>query len=233
MSASNDFWFPSVWPAQQPERIQLYSMATPNGQKIAIALEEMGLAYEAHLVDISQGAQHHAEYQRLSPNGKIPSLSDPSGPVGQLLLMESGAILEYLAAKTGQLHGSNAAAQWQVKQWLYFQVGHVGPMFGQFGHFFKYAKDACNHPYPLSRYAKETQRLLGVIEHQLKQHPYIAGAHYTIADIALWPWVDCLDTVYGAADELQLANYAHVRRWRGDIAKRPAVERGRNVCRPG
>ena len=132
-------WFPSRWPPTHPDRIQLYSLATPNGQKIGIALEELELGYDAHLIDIGNDDQFDDDYLKLSPNGKIPTLSDPNGPDGeQVVLMETGAILLYLADKTGRLLPAATQARQQVIQWLFFQVAHVGPMFGQFGHFLKF-----------------------------------------------------------------------------------------------
>ena len=230
MNSENTLWFPERWPAKHPDRIQLYSLATPNGQKIGIALEEMALTYEAHLINIMEGDQHDPSYLKLSPNGKIPTLSDPNGPNGQVLLMESGAILEYLAEKTGLFFGDDISQKLTIKQWLYFQMGHIGPMFGQFGHFFKYAKETCDHPYPVERYTKETQRLLQVMDQQLQSHPFIAGTNYSIADMAIWPWVDCLGAFYNAGDALGLAEYQNVQRWSQQIQDRPAVQRGRTVC---
>ena len=230
MSSSTSAWFPKRWSPEHPERIQLYSLATPNGQKVSIALEEMGLPYEAHLIDILNDDQQDPDYLKLSPNGKIPTLSDPDFNGSQILLMESGAILEYLAEKTGQFFGDNPQERWAIKQWLYFQMGHIGPMFGQFGHFFKYAKDKCDHPYPVERYRAEANRLLKVLDNQLDQHTYVAGDDYSIADMAIWPWVDALQRFYKGDKEVGLNELERVKRWLDSVAQRPAVQAGRNVC---
>ncbi len=227
-------WFPSRWPPTDPQRIQLYSLATPNGQKIGVALEEMGLSYDAHLIDIGNDDQFDDEYLKLSPNGKIPTLSDPQGPDGeQVLLMETGAILMYLADKTGQFLPTAAQARQQTIAWLFFQTAHVGPMFGQFGHFFKFARDKTTNDSALNPYLLETRRLLDVLDERLEAHQYIAGAHYTIADIATAPWVDVLDGFYAAGDALKLDEFEHVARWRALVTSRPAYQRGRTVCARG
>ena len=198
-------WFPQRWQPSDPTHIQLYSLATPNGQKVAIALEELGLPYDAHLIDIGNDDQFDDDYLRLSPNGKIPTLSDPDGPDGQqILLMESGAILLYLADKTGQLAGNTSAERQQVVQWLFFQAAHVGPMFGQFGHFHKFARDKTSDDYALKRYLIESQRLLDVLDERLEDNEYVAGPNYSIADIATAPWVACLDSFYAAGELLKL-----------------------------
>src|SRR6478735_8728104 len=172
------------WPIQFPDRIQLYSLPTPNGQKISVALEELGLPYEAHRVDISAGDQFLDEYKKLSPNSKIPTIMDPNGPGGKpLILMESGAILQYLAEKTGRLLPKDPAEKYEYLQWLYFQVGHIGPMFGQFGHFHRYAREKCDHPYPVERYTNEAKRLLGVLEKRLEESEFVGGGEYSIVDI--------------------------------------------------
>lgn len=212
--------------------IQLYTLATPNGRKVSIALEEMGLAYEAHCINIMNGEQKTEEFLAMNPNGKIPVIVDPDGPNGEsLTIMESGAILIYLAEKSGQFLPSEPAARSRTLQWLFFQVGHVGPMFGQFGHFFAHAgKEACDHPYPLERYQSDTTRILGILEKQLAAHEYIAGEEYTIADMATFPWVGCLDWGYQAREILELEGYHHVRRWHEACSTRPAAARGAAVC---
>ena len=212
--------------------IQLYSLATPNGQKASIALEEMGLSYDAHRIDIMKGDQHTDEYLKISPNGKIPGLIDPDGPNGEpITIMESGAILTYLADKTGQFLPSDPVKRSQTLQWLFFQVGHVGPMFGQFGHFYALGgSKSCDHPYPLERYSGEVKRLLGVMETQLSKHAYIAGEEYTIADMAMFPWVGCLDWAYNAREHLELSDYPKVMAWYEQCASRPAAARGLLVC---
>jgi GSH-dependent disulfide-bond oxidoreductase len=224
-------WFPSRWPPSSPDRLQLYSLATPNGQKIGIALEEMALEYDAHLIDIGNDDQFDDDYLKLSPNGKIPTLSDPHGPDGeQVLLMETGAILMYLADKTGKFLPTKTSARQQVIQWLFFQVAHVGPMFGQFGHFFKFARDKTQDPYALNRYLLESRRLLDVLDERLEEHEFIAGDTYSIADIATAPWVDVLDGFYAAGEALKLDEFEHLDRWRQAVVSRPAYQRGRKVC---
>ncbi len=218
------------WPVAFPDRIQLYSLATPNGQKVSIALEELELPYEAHRVDIMAGDQFTDEYRAISPNSKIPAIIDPAGPHGRaLVLMESAAILLYLSEKTGKLL-PQGPEKYSYLQWLFFQVGHIGAMFGQFGHFYRYANDKCDHPYPLQRYQTETQRLLGVLEARLKDSEYIGGPLYSIVDISIFPWVDCLGTFYQARDILQLQNFPKVQAWLDRCKARPSYERGSRVC---
>jgi GST-like protein len=218
------------WPIVHPDRIQLYSLATPNGQKVSLALEELELPYEAHRVDVMAGDQFTEEYRAISPNSKIPAIIDPAGPQGRpLVLMESGAILLYLAEKTGRLL-PQGPEKFGYLQWLFFQVGHIGPMFGQFGHFYRYAKDKCDHPYPLQRYQTESQRLLGVLEARLKESEYIGGPLYSIVDISIFPWVDCLGTFYQARDILQLQNFPKVLAWLDRCKARPSYDRGSRVC---
>lgn len=213
-------------------KIQLYSLATPNGQKVSIALEEMGLPYEAHRIDIMQGEQHSEDFHRISPNEKIPAIVDPDGPEGEsITMMESGAILVYLADKSGQFLPTDPVLRNQTMQWLFFQVGHIGPMFGQFGHFYALGgKDSCDHPYPLERYTNETKRLLGVLEEQLTKHEYVAGTAYSIADMAIFPWVGCLDWGYDAREHLSLSDFPHVEAWHTKCTERPAAKRGAVVC---
>jgi GSH-dependent disulfide-bond oxidoreductase len=211
--------------------LQLYSLATPNGQKVSVALEEMGLPYEAHRVNILKGEQFHPDFVKINPNSKIPALVDPDAEGGPLCLMESGAILLYLAEKTGLFLPKDTRGRAEVLQWLFFQMAGVGPMFGQFGHFYVYAGEKCNHPYPLERYAKESQRLLGVLDKQLADKPFIAGAQYSIADMAIAPWVHCLSHFYKADVILELQRYTHVQRWLGSFLARPAVQKGMLVCK--
>ena len=213
------------------KKIQLYSLATPNGQKVSIALEEMGLEYDAHKIDIREGDQFKPEFVKINPNSKIPAIVDPTGDAGKpIAIMESGAILLHLAEKTGQFLSSNPGERSRTLQWLFFQMGGVGPMFGQFGHFFKYAKDKCDHPYPVTRYEKETKRLLTVIEQQLANSEFLATNEISIADFATAPWVLCLDKFYEASEELGLKNFKNVQRWLNAFLARPAVERGMKVC---
>lgn len=217
------------WPAQHPDQIQLYSLATPNGQKVAIALEEMGLPYEAHRIDIMKGDQFTAEFMAINPNSKIPAIVDPNGPKGEsFAVFESGAILMYLAEKSKIGLPSDPAAHSECLQWLFFQVGGVGPMFGQFGHFYKYAPKQV--PYGIERYKKETRRLLGVLETRLKGKDYLMGEAFTIADMATFPWVRCLDEGYEAAEVLDLeADFPVVMAWCHRCQQRPAVTKGLKV----
>jgi GST-like protein len=211
--------------------IQLYSLATPNGQKVSIALEETGLPYEAHTVDIRDGTQHQDWYHRINPNEKIPSIVDPDGPNGQeVTLMESGAILIYLARKADAFLPHEQPQHTNTLQWLFFQVGHIGPMFGQFGHFFAHGGSECSDPYPLERYTNETKRLLKVLDEQLAQHDYIAGDSYTIADMATFPWIGCLDWGYDAWQYLDVSAHQHVVSWHERCTSREAAQRGASVC---
>lgn len=213
------------------QKIQLYSLATPNGQKVSVALEEMGIEYDTHKIDIIEGDQFKPEFIKINPNSKIPTIVDPIGDNGKpLAIMESGAILMYLAEKSGRFLPSKGVEKSKTLQWLFFQVGGVGPMFGQFGHFYKYGKDKCDHPYPLERYSNETRRLLEVLESQLSKNQYLAGDEVTIADFATFPWVVCLDRFYEASDYLQTKEFAHVQKWVAEFLERPAVKRGMAVC---
>ena len=220
--------FPERWAPQHPDRIQLYSVPTPNGQKASIVLEELGLPYEAHRIDIMKGDQHTDEYTTLlNPNGKIPSLLDPDGPGGEpIAIMESGAILHYLARKTGQLMPTDPRGENEVLQWVFFQVGSVGPMFGQFGHFYKFAKGKTD-TYGEQRYGAEVTRLLGVLERRLQGREWIAG-DFTIADIAIAPWVAALD-FYEGKDFVKYADFQGVDAWVQRFFARPAVVRGQNT----
>ena len=227
MSDLSSFSITKRWPAQHPDRIQLYSLPTPNGVKISIMLEELGLPYEPHLVSFGTDDQMTPEFLSLNPNNKIPAIIDPDGPGGKPLpLFESGAILLYLAEKTGKLIPGDPAERIECIQWLMFQMGGVGPMFGQFGHFYKFAAEKITDPYPTDRYTSETQRLLRVLEGRLDGYDFIMGDKYTIADIAIFPWVRVLGGFYDGAEKLELNNYpkvmAHVER----CEARPAVVKG-------
>ncbi|MES2626070.1 MAG: glutathione S-transferase N-terminal domain-containing protein [Pseudomonadota bacterium] len=225
--------FPTRWPPTMPDAIQLYSMNTPNGQKIGVCLEEMGLSYDAHLIHIGKNDQHDPEYLKLSPNGKIPTILDPQGPEGQpIVLMESIVILEYLADKTGMLFPKTYRDRMDAKQWLAFQAAHIGPMFGQFGHFFLFAKDKTTDTYAQERYTKEAKRLLGVLNTRLKERAYIMD-DFSIVDIAMVPWVECLDLFYHASAHLDMPEYEHVQAWRKRVTTRPAYIVGKDVCKPG
>jgi GST-like protein len=220
------------WPIADRTKLQLYSMNTPNGIKVAVALEELGVPYEPHLINILKGDQHSASFTAINLNQKIPAIVEPTGPgLKPFSLAESGAILIYLAEKAGRLIPTDAVGRLHCYQWLFFQVGHIGPMFGQFGHFFKYARAQCKDPYPLERYTKESQRLLSVLDRQLSDSEYLLH-DYSIADIATFPWVNALVDHYEATDALGLANYENVNGWLARCNARPAAERGKAVNAP-
>ncbi len=222
--------FPSRFPPQHPDRLQLYSLATPNGQKAGIMLEEIALPYEAHKIDIMAGDQFDEEYKQINPNSKIPSIIDPDGPGGQpIRMMESGAILMYLAKKTGKLLPTDPMLEWETIQWLFFQMASIGPFFGQFGHFYKFARGKTTDDYGLNRYTQEAKRLLGVLNDRLTDRQYLVGEQFTIADIATFPWVNALD-FYEGKDHLDYASFAAIQPWVDRCMERPAVQRGIKVC---
>jgi GSH-dependent disulfide-bond oxidoreductase len=215
------------WPAQFAERIQLYSVPTPNGIKVSIMLEETGLPYEPHLVRFEKNEQMSAEFLSLNPNNKIPAILDPNGPGGKPLpLFESGAILIYLADKTGELMPRDGAARYETIQWLMFQMGGVGPMFGQVGFFNKLAGKDYEDKRPRDRYVAESKRLLAVLNRRLAERAWIMGDVYTIADIALFPWVRNLTGFYEAGELVGIADFPHVIRTLDAFVARPAVARG-------
>lgn len=215
------------WPAQHPERLQLYSLATPNGVKVSIALEELGLPYEAHKVSFETNDQTTPEFLSLNPNNKIPAILDPQGPGGApLALFESGAILIYLAEKTGKLLPADPATRYQTIQWLMWQMGGVGPMFGQLGFFHKFAGKDFDDKRPRDRYVVESRRLLGVLNRHLAGRQWIMGDDYTVADIAVFPWVRNLVGFYGASDLVGFADFPEVARVLAAFVARPAVVRG-------
>ncbi len=229
-SFPTDFPITAKWPPRHPERLQLYSLPTPNGVKVSIMLEETGLPYEAHRVSFDTGDQKSPEFRSLNPNGKIPAIIDPNGPGGAPLpLFESGVILVYLAEKTGQLIPADAAAGYQVRQWVAFQVGGPGPMFGQVGFFNKFDGRHIEDKRPLRRYVAESRRLLGVLEGQLERHAWIAGDAYSIADIATFPWVRNLVNFYEARDLVRFADFPAVGRAIDVFLARPAVQRGLTI----
>ena len=218
------------WPAQHPERIQLYSLPTPNGVKVSIMLEETGLPYEPHLVRFDSNDQMSPEFLSLNPNNKIPAIIDPDGPGGRPLgLFESGAILQYLAEKTGKLLPSDAARRYETIQWLHFQMGGIGPMFGQLGFFNKFAGKEIADKRPLERYVAESKRLLGVIEIRLDGRQWIMDDDYTIADISMLGWVRNLIGFYEARDLVGFDEFKHVAAWLERGLARPAVQRGLNI----
>jgi GSH-dependent disulfide-bond oxidoreductase len=218
------------WPALHPDRLQLYSLPTPNGVKVSIMLEEIGLPYEAHLVSFDSNDQMTPEFLSLNPNNKIPAILDPHGPSGRpLSLFESGAILIYLAEKTGQLMPRDAAGRYQTIQWLMFQMGGIGPMFGQVGFFNKFAGKAYEDKRPRDRYVAEAKRLLGVLDRQLADRAWIAGDEFTIADVATFPWVRNLIGFYEAGDLVGISDFPQVTRALQSFLTRPAVARGLDV----
>jgi len=218
------------WPAQHPERLQLYSMPTPNGVKVAIMLEEVKLPYEAHKVDFASNDQNSPAFLSLNPNNKIPAIIDPDGPGGQpLALFESGAILLYLAEKTGKLIPADAAGRYGVVQWLMFQIGGIGPMFGQLGFFHKFAGKDYEDKRPRDRYVDESKRLLRVLEQQLARHAWVAGEDYSIADIAVFPWVNGLLNFYKADELIGAADFPHIASALEKFLARPAVQVGLKV----
>ncbi|MBK3399062.1 MULTISPECIES: glutathione S-transferase N-terminal domain-containing protein [Methylobacterium] len=218
------------WPARHPDRIQLYSFPTPNGVKVSIALEELGLPYEAHTVQIGKNETWIPEFLSLNPNGKIPAIIDPDGPGGKpLALFESGAILLYLAEKTGRLIPADPAGRYETAQWLFFQMAAVGPMFGQLGYFHKFAGREIEDKRPLHRYRDESKRLLGVLETRLTGRDWIMGADYTIADIAMLGWVRNLIGFYEARELVEYDALAAVPVWLERGLARPAVQRGLEI----
>ena len=230
MSSLAAFPITSRWPAQYPDRLQLYSLPTPNGVKVSIMLEEIGLPYEPHLVDFNKDDQKTPEFLSLNPNGKIPAIIDPNGPGGApLALWESGAILLYLAEKTGKLLPADAARRYETIQWVFFQMAFIGPMFGQVGYFHKFAGKDIPDKRPLERYRNESKRLLGVLEARLSSRPWIMGEEYTIADISMLGWVRNLVGFYGARDLVEFDTLQHVPAWLERGLERPAVQRGLNI----
>ena len=215
------------WPAEHPDRIQLYSLPTPNGVKVSIMLEETGLPYEPHLVRFDTNDQMTPEFLSLNPNNKIPAIIDPNGPDGKPLpLFESGAILIYLADKTGQLIPRDAAGRYEAIQWVMFQMGGIGPMFGQLGFFHKFAGKEYEDKRPRDRYVAESKRLLGVLEQRLEGREWILGDQYSIADIATFPWVRNLIGFYEAGELVGIDDFPNVRRVLAAFVARPAVVRG-------
>jgi GST-like protein len=215
------------WPARHPDRLQLFSLPTPNGVKVGIMLEETGLAYEAHRIDILADEHHDPAFIALNPNGKIPAILDPDGPGGRpLALFESGAILIYLAEKTGQLLSTDLVTRYETIQWLMWQMGGVGPMFGQVGFFNKFAGKAYEDKRPRDRYVAESARLLSVLDQRLAGREWVMGADYSIADISLLGWVRNLIGFYEARELVGFDRFSHVQRWFERGLARPAVQRG-------
>ncbi len=222
-----DFYITEKWRPAHPDRIQLYSLATPNGVKVSIMLEETGLPYEAHRVTLDRDGVLSPHFLSLNPNNKIPAIIDPAGPDGKpLALCESGAILLYLAEKSGRFLPSDAAARYQTIQWLMFQMGGIGPMFGQFGFFHRFAGKEYEDKRPLARYLDETRRLLKVLETRLSGRTWIMGEDYTVADIATFPWVRILSGYFEAGAVLGIDDYPNVARALCQFVARPAVTKG-------
>jgi GSH-dependent disulfide-bond oxidoreductase len=230
MSKLSSYPITRKWPARHPDRIQLYSLPTPNGVKVSIALEETGLPYEPHRVGFETNDQMSPEFLSLNPNNKIPAIIDPQGPGGKpLALFESGAILVYLAGKSGQLLPRDDAARYETLQWLMFQMGGIGPMFGQVGFFHKFAGKDYEDKRPRDRYIAEAKRLLGVLEGHLKGRAWIMGDEYTIADIATFPWIRNLVGFYGAGELVGFDEFKEVKRVLDAFVARPAVARGLQI----
>ncbi len=218
------------WPAAHPERLQLYSLPTPNGVKVSILLEELGLPYEPHLVSFETNDQLSPEFLSLNPNNKIPAILDPDGPGGApLALFESGAILIYLAEKCARFLPADPARRYETIQWLMFQMGGVGPMFGQLGFFHKFAGKDYEDKRPRDRYVAESRRLLKVLDQHLQGRAWLMGDDYTIADIATWPWVNNLVGFYAAGELVGFADFANVKRVLDAFLARPAVQRGLKI----
>ncbi|PIE45183.1 MAG: glutathione S-transferase [Gammaproteobacteria bacterium] len=227
----NEKQFPVLkqYPCQHPERLQLYSFPTPNGVKVSIMLEEIGLPYEAHRVNIMANETWQDAFLSLNPNGKIPAIIDPDGPNGKpLALFESGAILLYLAEKSGQLLAADPVKRIQTLQWVFFQMGGVGPIFGQLGYFYRFAGKAIEDKRPLQRFAAESKRLLGVLDNHLAEREWMVD-DFSIADISLLGWVRALHSGYQAQTLLELETFSHVNRWLAAGLDRPAVQRGLSV----
>ena len=224
-----DFPITHRWPAAHPDRLQLYSVPTPNGVKVSIMLEETGLPYEHHFVNIGENESHSPEFRSLNPNGKIPAILDPDGPGGRPLgLFESGAILQYLAEKTGRFLSADPATKWQTLQWLHFQIGGIGPMFGQVGFFHKFAGRDYEDKRPRDRYVAEAARLLGVLDDRLTGRDWIMD-EYSIADIATLGWVRGLVGFYEAGDLVGFDRFDRVAAWLERGLARSAVQRGLTI----
>jgi len=230
MSDLSTFPITARWPAKHPDRLQLYSLPTPNGVKVSIMLEEIGLPYEPHLVDFGKNDQHTPEFLSLNPNGKIPAIIDPNGPEGAPLgLFGSGAILLYLADKTGKLVPAGAARRYETIQWVFFQMAFIGPMFGQVGYFHKFAGREIADKRPLERYRDESKRVLAVLETRLNGRQWIMGDEYTIADVSMLGWVRNLIGFYGARELVDFDLLKQVPAWLERGLARPAVKRGLEI----
>ncbi|KAA0088929.1 glutathione S-transferase [Paraburkholderia sp. T12-10] len=230
MNDLSAFPITAKWPARHADRIQLYSLPTPNGVKVSIMLEETGLPYEPHLVSFNTNDQMSPEFLSLNPNNKIPAIIDPNGPGGKpLALFESGAILIYLADKSGKFIPADEAGRYETIQWLMFQMGGIGPMFGQVGFFNKFAGKDYEDKRPRDRYVAESRRLLNVLNDRLRERQWIMGEHYTIADIATFPWIRNLVGFYEAGDLVGFDDFPHLKRALDVFLARPAVAKGLNI----
>lgn len=218
------------FPSQHPERLQLYSLATPNGQKVSVMLEETGLAYEVHKISFETNDQFTPAFLAINPNNKIPAIIDPNGPNGEpITLFESGAILMYLAEKTGQFLPTDLKRRYETLQWVMFQMGGIGPMFGQLGFFHRFDGRHIEDPRPKARYVAEAKRLLTVLDKHLIHKQWTMGDEYTIADMAMFPWINNLITFYEARDIVEFDNYPEVERVLNAFLTRPAVIRGMKI----
>jgi len=223
----DDFPITRKWPARHPDRLQLYSLPTPNGVKVSIMLEETGLPYEPHRVAFESGDQKSPEFRSLNPYGKIPAILDPQGPGGApMALFESGAILLYLAGKSGRFLPSDVAGRYEALQWLMFQMAGIGPMFGQVGFFHKFAGRDYDDKRPRDRYVEQAQQLLQVLDDRLADRPWLAGEDYSVADIATFPWVRNLIGFYDAGELVRIEEFPRVTRALEAFLARPAVVRG-------
>lgn len=230
MTALSDFPITRKWPAEFPDRIQLYSVPSPNGVKVSIMLEETGLAYEPHRVSFATNDQKSPEFESLNPNKKIPAIIDPNGPGNKPLpLFESGAILLYLAEKSGQFIPADMAGRYQAIQWLMFQMSFIGPMFGQVGFFHKFEGRAYEDKRPLDHYVAEAKRLLAVLDQRLEGRAWMMGDEYTIVDISIFPLVRNLIGYYGAGELVGISNFPNVTRALDTFLARPAVARGLKI----
>lgn len=233
MTSLDSFAITKKWPAAHPDRIQLYSLPTPNGVKVSILLEELGLPYEPHRVSFDTQDQFSPEFLSLSPNNKIPAILDPNGPDGKpLALFESGAILVYLASKTGQFIPADTAGRYETLQWVMFQMGGIGPMFGQLGFFHRFAGKEYEDKRPRDRYVAESKRLLGVLDQRLEGRDWVMGDEYTIADIAILPWVRNLVGFYEAGELVGFSQFKNVARVLEAFVARPAVVKGLTIPAP-
>ena len=218
------------WPPVRPAEIQLYSFPTPNGVKVSIALEELGLPYEAHTITLKDEDVKSDAFLSLNPNGKIPAIIDPDGPDGRMVgLFESGAILIYLAEKAGGLMPKDPIARYETIQWVMFQMGGIGPMFGQYGFFSRFAGKEVEDPLPRERYRSESVRLLGVLEKRLEGRAWLMGDMYTIADIACFPWVRGAKVFYEAEEAFEMAAHPNVMAWLDRCLARPASAKGLEI----